>query len=139
MATAVTIGGCPLSHRTPMVQFDEACQADPGRCITSDAYTCDVEGGIMTSGTTWAGIIGTLIMLALLCYKSKAAFVIGISLVTFVSWFRNSSLTYFPDNDLGNDRFEYFKQVVSVEKLNNLMVNFTGDLGDAGVALFTFL
>ena len=93
----------------------------------------------MTSGTTWAGIVGNLIMLSLLCYKSKAAFVIGISLVKFVSWFRNSSLTYFPDNDLGNDRFEYFKQVVSVEKLNNLMVNFTGDLGDAGVALFTFL
>lgn len=139
VATAVTLGGCPLSHRTPMVQFDSACQANPMDCITSDAYTCDVEGGVMTSATTWAGIVGLLIMLAMLCYKSKSAFIVGIALVTFVSWFRNTSLTYFPDTKLGDERFDYFKQVVSIERLDKLMVNFTGDLGDAGVALFTFL
>ena len=93
----------------------------------------------MTSATTWAGIIGLLIMLAMLCYKSKSAFIVGIALVTFVSWFRNTSLTYFPDTRLGDDRFDYFKQVVSIERLDKLLVNFTGDLGDAGVALFTFL
>ena len=138
VATAVTLGGCPISHRTPMVQYDAAC-ANSGICIESDAYTCDVEGGVMTSGTTWAGIVGLLIMLGMLCYKSKSAFIVGISLVTFVSWFRNTSITYFPDTDLGNDRFDYFKQVVSIEKLDKLLVNFTGDLSDAGVALFTFL
>ena len=139
VATSVTIGGCPISHRTPMVQFDEGCRANPAFCVESDAYTCDIEGGIMTSATTWAGIVGLLIMLALLCYKSQAAFVVGISLVTFVSWFRNSPFTYFPGTELGDDRFEYFKQVVSIERLDKLLVNFTGELSDAGVALFTFL
>mmetsp|Transcript_3761 Transcript_3761/g.7475 ORF Transcript_3761/g.7475 Transcript_3761/m.7475 type:complete len:540 (+) Transcript_3761:105-1724(+) len=138
VATSVTIGGCPISHRTPMVQYDELC-AGSNVCITSDAYTCDVEGGIMTSGTTWAGIVGLLIMLGMLCYKNRSAFLVGIALVTFVSWFRNSALSYFPDNDLGDDRFEYFKKVVSVEKMDKILVPFTSKLGDAGVALFTFL
>jgi AGZA family xanthine/uracil permease-like MFS transporter len=137
VATSVTLGGCPVSKRTPMVQFDAGCSSNPDFCVTSDAYTCDVEGGIMTSGTTWAGIVGLLVMLALLCYKNQAAFVVGISLVTFVSWFRNSPFTYFPDTPVGDERFDYFKQVVSVEKLDKLLVNFTSDLNDAGVALFT--
>ena len=138
VATAVTLGGCPLSKRTYMVQYDELCQT-AGVCITSEAYTCDVEGGIMTSATTWAGIVGLLIMLSMLCYKSRSAFIVGIALVTFVSWFRNTSFTYFPGTELGDARFEYFKQVVSIEKLDKLLVNFTNDLSDAGVALFTFL
>ena len=91
----------------------------------------------MTSGTTWAGIVGTLIMLGLLCYKHNSAFLIGISLVTFVSWFRNTPFTYFPDTVDGNDRFDYFKKVVSVEKLDMLMLNFTSELSDAGAALFS--
>jgi AGZA family xanthine/uracil permease-like MFS transporter len=138
VATAVTLGGCPVSHRTPMVQFDGAC-AEDGICVLSDAYTCDVEGGIMTSGATWAGIVGTLIMLGLLSYKSKGAFVIGISLVTVVSWIRNTSFTYFPDTPLGDERFDYFKQIVSIESLDKVLVQFTGDLGDAIGALITFL
>lgn len=138
VATAVTLGGCPMSHRTPMVQYDEACKTD-GICIVSDAYTCDVEGGIMTAGTTWAGIVGTLIIIGMLCYKNHSAFVVGIALVTIVSWFRNTSLTYFPNTPAGDAKFEYFQQIVSVEKLDSLLFNFTGDLGQAGLALFTFL
>ena len=138
IATAVTLGGCPLSHRTHLVQYDALCENE-GVCIKSEAYTCDVEGGIMTSATTWAGIVGLLIMLGMLCYKNQSAFIVGIALVTFVSWFRNSSFTYFPDTELGDARFEYFKQVVSIEKLDKLLLNFTNDLSDAGVALFTFL
>jgi AGZA family xanthine/uracil permease-like MFS transporter len=138
IATAVTIGGCPESHRTPMVQYDATCQSE-GDCLQSDAYTCDVEGGIMTSATTWAGIVGTMIMLAMLSYRKQSAFLVGISLVAFVSWFRNTSLTYFPDSEIGNERFDYFKQVVSLEPLNKLMINFTTDLGGAGMPMFTFL
>lgn len=75
----------------------------------------------------------------MLSYKNRAAFLVGISLVTFVSWFRGTAITYFPDNELGDMRFEYFKQIVSIERLDKLMVNFTSELSDAGVALFTFL
>ena len=69
IATAVTLGGCPESHRTYIVALDESCKANTATCVTSDAYTCDVEGGIMTSGTTWMGILGLLIMATMLAYK----------------------------------------------------------------------
>ena len=69
IATAVTLGGCPTEHRTPIVAFTEACQADKFACVTSDAYTCDDLGGIMTSATTWVGIMGLMITAIMLAYK----------------------------------------------------------------------
>jgi xanthine/uracil/vitamin C permease (AzgA family) len=71
--------------------------------------------------------------------RNRAAFVLGIGFVTFISWFRGTAITYFPDTDAGNDRFEYFKKVVSVESLDKVWVPFTSDLSRVGIALFTFL
>ena len=59
--------------------------------------------------------------------------------ITIVSWFRNSSVTYFPDNALGDARFDYFKQVVNIEPLDKLLAPYTNDMNDVGIALFTFL
>jgi AGZA family xanthine/uracil permease-like MFS transporter len=56
-----------------------------------------------------------------------------------VSWFRNSSVTYFPDNALGDARFDYFKKVVNIEPLDKLLAPYTNDMNDVGIALFTFL
>ena len=56
----------------------------------SDNYTCDVNGGIMTSGTTWLGILGMMIIAISMAYKSKLSFIYGIGLVTIVSWFRGT-------------------------------------------------
>lgn len=139
IATAVTLGACPLENRVPIVALTESCAADSATCTTSDAYTCDVLGGVMTSGTAWVGILGTMIILVLLAYRWNSAFVIGISFVTFISWFRNTAITYFPDTDAGDARFEYFKQVVSVEGLDKVLVPFTNELSQVGVALVTFL
>lgn len=139
IATAVTLGGCPLDKRTPMVAFDEACQNDTSMCVASDAYTCDVLGGVMTSGTTWMGLFGMMITLIFMAYKWRSAMIIGIGFVTIVSWFRNTAVTYFPDTPEGDDRFEYFSQVVTFEKMDMLLVPFTSDLKSAGVALVTFL
>ena len=139
IATAVTLGACPLSKRTPIVAFTEACQADTNACVPSDAYTCDEEGGVMTSATTWVGMLGMWIILVLLSYRINSAFVIGIGFITFISWFRNTSITYFPNDDVGDDRFDYFKKVVSVEKLDQLLAPYSSNLSEAGVALFTFL
>lgn len=69
IATAVTLGGCPESKRTPLVALTDECFADPITCVTSDGYTCDEEGGVMTSGTVWMGILGTMIVAILLAYK----------------------------------------------------------------------
>ena len=67
--TAVTLGGCPEDKRTTIVSFTEACQLDPGQCVSSGAYTCDDLGGIMTSPTTWVGILGLLIIAIFLSYR----------------------------------------------------------------------
>jgi AGZA family xanthine/uracil permease-like MFS transporter len=48
-------------------------------------------------------------------------------------------ISYFPDNDAGNTRLEYFKQVVKIEPLDRLLVPFTNDLEEVAVALVTFL
>jgi AGZA family xanthine/uracil permease-like MFS transporter len=67
------------------------------------------------------------------------AFVCGIGLITVLSWIRDTSITYFPDDQAGDDRFEYFKQVVSIEKVDKLLAPYSSDLAGAGVALVTFL
>jgi AGZA family xanthine/uracil permease-like MFS transporter len=56
-----------------------------------------------------------------------------------VSWFRNTEVTYFPDNALGDARFEYFKKIINIEPLDKLITPYTSEMGDVGVALFTFL
>lgn len=137
IATAVTLGGCPEENRTPMVAYDDAC-ANDGICVFSDAYTCDVGGGIMQSGTMWLGIFGMLIMAILIGYKRNSGIIVGVLFVTIVSWFRNTAVTYFPDDDVGDARFDYFSKVVAIEPINKLWVQFSGDLGSIGLALVTF-
>jgi hypothetical protein len=48
-------------------------------------------------------------------------------------------VTYFPDDALGDARFDYFKKVVNIEPLDKLLAPYTSDMSDVGVALFTFL
>ena len=92
-ATAVTLGACPEDHRSPVVAMDTCwnevydvsreddplCTVVEGpdnftqsyciQCVQSGAYTCDVFGGVMTSGTFWLGSLGLFIIVILLCYK----------------------------------------------------------------------
>jgi AGZA family xanthine/uracil permease-like MFS transporter len=67
------------------------------------------------------------------------AFIIGIAFVTFISWFRNTSITYFAHDEAGDYRFEFFKKVVYVQPVGSVLTPYTGDLSDVGLALFTFL
>mmetsp|Transcript_30322 Transcript_30322/g.64364 ORF Transcript_30322/g.64364 Transcript_30322/m.64364 type:complete len:579 (+) Transcript_30322:78-1814(+) len=138
VATAVTLGACPEEKRTFMVAYDDTCK-DLGICVFSDNYTCDVKGGIMTSGTTWLGLLGMMIIAVAMAYKSRLSFIYGIGLVTIVSWFRGTAVTYFPYTDAGNARFDYFKKVVDVTGLDRIITPFTSDLANAGLALFTML
>lgn len=126
VATAVTLGACPPEDRTPIVAFTPSCQEDSMNCVVADSYTCDeVKGSKMTSPTTWLGLLGMAIMAIMIAYKNRSAFICGIGFVTIISWFRNTSMTYFPNTEDGDARFDYFKQVVRVEPLDNLMVNFS--------------
>lgn len=143
IATAVTLGGCPLENRTPMVAYDDAC-ANLGICVTSDNYTCDVEKGKMTGATTWIGIVGGLLMVILMAYRVKSAFIVGIVFVTVISWFKGTDVSYFEDDvyDIGGSgesRYEYFKQVVKIEPLDMITGEYSSDFGGVATALFTFL
>ena len=93
----------------------------------------------MTSGPMWLGILGTAIIVIMLAYKKRSAFVCGIMFVTIVSWFRHTAVSYFPDTDEGDARFDYFRQVVRVEPLRMVVANYTGNLGEVFVAMITFL
>jgi AGZA family xanthine/uracil permease-like MFS transporter len=137
IATAVTLGGCPEAFRTPIVAYDDACQND-GICVFSDAYTCDVLGTPMTSATTWLGLLGMMIMAIMLAYKRNSGIIVGILFVTIISWFRNTPVTFFPDNETGDARFDYFTKIVSIEPIDKVTAQFSGSLSSAGVALATF-
>lgn len=77
--------------------------------------------------------------LRLLCYRRKRyAFIAGIGVVTVISWFRNTAVTYFPDTPDGDARFEYFKQVVRIEGLDMLVTPFSSDLASVALPLLTF-
>lgn len=137
IATAVTIGGCPEANRTPLVAYDDAC-ANDGICVTSDAYTCDNLGGKMTGGTTWIGLLGMMIMALMIAYKKNSGIIVGILFVTFISWFRFTPVSFFPDTPLGDSRFEYFTKIVSVEPMDLVTAQYSGDLASAAMALVTF-
>jgi len=53
--------------------------------------------------------------------------------------FRNSAVTYFPDDESGNTIFDYFSKVVSVEPLHLITGQFTSDLGQIALAFSMFL
>lgn len=72
-------------------------------------------------------------------HRFKGAFLVGIAIVTGVSWFRDTAITYFPNTAEGDARFEYFQQYVSIESMDTILAPYTGDLGEVWLALFTFL
>jgi len=75
----------------------------------------------------------------MLAYRNRSAFVVGIGFITVISWFRGTEITYFPYTVEGDARFDYFKQVVRIERIDKLLAPFTGDLNNVGVALVTFV
>ncbi|KAF5343479.1 hypothetical protein D9757_014242 [Collybiopsis confluens] len=53
-------------------------------------------------------------------YRVRGAILIGIFLVSIISWPRPTSVTYFPHTDSGDALFDYFKQVVTFHPLNKV-------------------
>ncbi|KAL5120253.1 hypothetical protein ACEQ8H_001811 [Pleosporales sp. CAS-2024a] len=121
-ATALQIAGCP----------DEFLVN--GMCVSHK----------MTSSTMWLGITaGGLITAYLMAYKVKSAMIVGMLLVSIISWPRHTLVTYFPDTQVGNSRFDFFRKVVDFHRidhtLNILDWNVSGHGGDFAMALFTLL
>lgn len=92
----------------------------------------------------WVGIFcGGFLTAILLAYRVKGAIILGIMLVSIISWPRNTDVTYFPHTPVGDDAFNFFKKVVTFHPIGETLVaqdwNISGVSGQFGLALITFL
>lgn len=102
------------------------------------------SGTQMRSPTMWVGIFcGGFLTAILLVYKMKGAIIIGIIVVSIISWPRNTSITNFPDSQAGDINFDFFKKVFTFHGIKKTLVAQDWDVFKAnanfGVALVTFL
>ncbi|KAG5946046.1 hypothetical protein E4U53_006649 [Claviceps sorghi] len=124
LATPLALGGCPA----------ELLSQSTGAC----------EDGQMTNPKLWLAIFcGGIVTAFLMAYRVKYSLIIGIALVSVISWPRDTPVTYFPNTEEGNSRFDFFKQIVAwhpVQKtLNQLDWTFNNTGSQFVLALFTFL
>lgn len=110
-----------------------------------DQKTGACTSHLMTSSKMWLGIMcGGLLTAFLMAFRVKAAIIIGVALVSILSWPRSTPFTYFPKTVEGDERFEFFKRVVSfhpiTHTLNAQQWDLSGNYGASfALALFTFL
>ncbi|MCL7049991.1 hypothetical protein MKW94_022073 [Papaver nudicaule] len=88
-------------------------------CSRINPVTGACDGGILRSPTFWLGVTGLLIMSYGLMKNIKGSMIYGIVFVTLVSWIRGTSVTFFPDTQIGDTKYEYFKKVVDFQGIQN--------------------
>ncbi|XWW96692.1 hypothetical protein V2A60_004669 [Cordyceps javanica] len=123
-SSPLALGGCPAELLDP----------DSGRCTS----------GVMSNPKLWLAVLcGGIFTAFLMAYRVKYALVIGIALVSVISWPRNTAVSYFPDTKEGDSRFEFFKQVVAWHPLTRVANQLEWDIQTSGsnfaLTLFTFL
>ena len=102
-ATPLALGGCPTEYLDP----------DTGACLSHKA----------TSPTMWLGfMVGGVLTALLMTYKVRGAMIVGIALVSIFSWPRDTSITYFPRTEVGDARFEFFKNVIAFHPIKRILV-----------------
>lgn len=92
----------------------------------------------------WIGIFcGGILTVMLMLYRVKGAIIIGILLVSIISWPRPTSVTYFPHTPTGDSAFEFFKQVVTFHPIKRILAvqewDVSAHAGQWGLAFITFL
>jgi AGZA family xanthine/uracil permease-like MFS transporter len=98
--------------------------------------------GVLRSPTMWLGIfVGGILTVLLMLYKVRGAILIGIFLVSVISWPRPTSVTYFPHTPAVDAMFDYFKQVVNFHRLEKIgnAIDYNYSKGKVWYALITFL
>lgn len=144
ISTPLAIGGCPAELLTPTGGCDTGVMTNPKVCLSQP--TSHVQTVLTWSLQLWVGVIfGGIFTAVLMAFRVKSAIVVGIIMVSILSWPRGTSLTYFPDTPEGNRRWEYFRHVVSFHPIKHTMAQQQWDLGGGTgtahffLALFTFL
>ncbi|TVY13238.1 putative xanthine/uracil permease [Lachnellula arida] len=122
--TPTDLAGCPAQYINPA----------SGQCTSHR----------MTNPQMWIGIMCSGVLTAyLMAYRVKSAIIIGISLVSILSWPRATSFTYFPYTPEGEEMYDFFKKVVYFHpiqsSLNAQDWNVAAAGGHFALALFTFL
>ncbi|KAL3521299.1 hypothetical protein ACH5RR_019448 [Cinchona calisaya] len=119
-STLVTLAACPRSSRASVAPVITSLNGTvsllPGGTVSGDILCLH---GRMESPTFWLGVVGFIIISYCLVKNVKGAMIYGIVFVTAVSWFRNTSVTVFPNTVAGNSAYKYFKKVVDVHKIES--------------------
>jgi AGZA family xanthine/uracil permease-like MFS transporter len=117
-----------------------------GGCAPEDWVSPDLPNyclhGQLQNPTMWLGMfLGGFLTILLMLYRVRGAILIGIFLVSVISWPRTTSMTYFPHTEAGDAMFDYFKQVVTFHQLQHTGNALTYSYGNGKVwyALITFL
>ncbi|KAF9780090.1 permease family-domain-containing protein [Thelephora terrestris] len=123
-ANFVGLGGCTAEY------FVDGL---PGYCASH----------VMQNPTMWLGIFaGGILTVHLMMYRIRGAILIGIFLVSIISWPRSTPVTLFPHTEAGDSAFNFFKEVVAFKPLKKVanVINF-GAYGNHRVwyALITML
>ncbi|KAG1755270.1 permease family-domain-containing protein [Suillus paluster] len=103
-------------------------------------YFCGTQ--VLRSPTVWLGIFtGGILTILLMLYRVKGSLLIGIFITSVISWPRNTSVTYFPHTDSGDQLFEFFQQVVTWHPLKHVgnALDYNYGNGRVWYALVTFL
>lgn len=92
----------------------------------------------------WIGIFcGGILTVMLMLYRVKGAIIIGIMLVSIISWPRSTDVTYFPHTQTGDSAFNFFKQVVTFHPIRKILAvqewDVSAHAGQWGLAFITFL
>ncbi|CAI0423894.1 unnamed protein product [Linum tenue] len=105
-STLVTIGACPRTSQVAMF-----CQS-----------------GWMESPTFWLGVAGFVIIAYCSAKNIKGALIYGVVFVTVLSWFRHTPITAFPDTEIGNQKYDYFKAVIDLHAIEKTagVLSFSG-------------
>ncbi|KAJ5798860.1 uncharacterized protein N7503_006365 [Penicillium pulvis] len=154
LATGVGIGlylaliGLTYSAGIGLVQGGVDTPIELAGCTNAPQYLDDnglcLSSAKMRSPTMWVGIFcGGFLTALLMMYRVKGAVIIGILLVSIISWPRTTPVTYFPYTDLGTSMFDFFKQVVTFHPIKHTLAaqewNISGHGSQFGLAFITFL
>ncbi|KAL3491120.1 permease family-domain-containing protein [Aspergillus germanicus] len=144
----LTLIGLSYSAGLGVIQGAKDTPIQLAGCLPS-LYEAEEDGlcpssGKMRNPTMWIGIFcGGFFTVFLMLYRVKGAVIAGILLVSIISWPRTTPVTYFPHETTGDDKFDFFKKVVTFHPIKHTLLaqdwNIGSHGGQFGLALITFL
>lgn len=125
VSTPMELAGCHDANKDPTT----------GMCPSYDK---------MRNPTMWIGIFCSgFFTVFLMMFRVKGAIIIGILLVSIISWPRGTEVTYFPYTDLGDSGFDFFKKVASFHPIQRTLNvqewNVSSYGGQFGLAFITYV